>query len=435
MDDRFDFPEVRPGELTEPRRRLDREGFADRVRHQESLVPRRAQLSGQPFWKRAVSYLISLSRLTQTRRQADWVLPDEVAILRQATLGVAQEELAALTQDAATLADQILALADADARTRRNLAELEARTGQALVEEAGRREGLDRQRIDSERRLEERISTLQAELADARQELLFERATRQRAFSEFDRRLVLKAPAAGTEPFVAAEPPGPVGVQSLLDSFYFRLEARYRGSRQEIKQRLLVYRNDWRAARERTGSSGLVVDLGCGRGELVELLAQDGLRVLGVDLNDIQLEEARRHGCPVLHADALDYLQGLESGSVLAVFAIHVVEHIPFPALVRLMQEIARVLTRGGLVLFETPNPRNLIVGATTFHFDPTHIRPLPPEVLQVLLETVGFGQVETRPLHPSETLDYMVRHHGLDRHVANLLYGPQDYAALGVMA
>jgi len=98
------------------------------------------------------------------------------------------------------------------------------------------------------------------------------------------------------------------------------------------------------------------------------------------------------------------------------------------------MQEVARVLMKGGVAVFETPNPRNLIVGATTFHLDPTHVRPLPPEVLQILLETVGFGEVEQRPLHPSETLDYMVKHHNLDLHIATLLFGPQDYAAIGVM-
>jgi O-antigen chain-terminating methyltransferase len=221
----------------------------------------------------------------------------------------------------------------------------------------------------------------------------------------------------------------------LLESFYVLLEERYRGDRQEIKQRLLVYRNDLRAARERTALIGPVIDIGCGRGELLELLAEDGFQVIGVDSNDIQLEVARRHGGAVVQGDAIDYLRTLEADSVVAVTGIHIVEHIPFPDLIRLMLEVARVLRPGGVALFETPNPRNLIVGATTFHFDPTHIRPLPPEVLEILLETVGFAHVETRPLHPSDTLEYMVKERGLDRHVATLLYGPQDYAAVATMA
>ena len=84
-------------------------------------------------------------------------------------------------------------------------------------------------------------------------------------------------------------------------------------------------------------------------------------------------------------------------------------------------------------MIFETPNPRNLIVGAHTFNFDPTHIRPLPPEVLEILLETVGLSDIEIRPLHPSDTLDSMVNARRLDPHIATLLFGPQDYAILGV--
>ena len=408
MDERFDFPEIRPAEFVALRERLARESFAERVGHQESLIPRRAQLTGQPIGKRIISYLISVSRLTWTRRQTG-VLEDEIGALRQALVGVTGEDLSALAGKLAEVAGH----------------------GE---QEARQREALDRRRIDGERALERKIAALEDELAEVRRRLQFERLTRQRAFGDFDRRLA-QGVIRGAAESAPAAPETPAGVQSLLESFYHLLEDRHRGTREEIKQRLLVYRNDWRAARDRVGADGPVIDIGCGRGELVELLVEDGLRAIGIDSSEVQLEAARQHGCPVVRADALDYLRGLKSGSVLAVSAIHVVEHIPFPALAQLLLEVARVLAPGGLALLETPNPRNLIVGATTFHFDPTHIRPLPPEVLQILLETVGFSEVETRPLHPSPTLEHMVRNHGLDRHLANLLFGPQDYAALGVMA
>ena len=129
----------------------------------------------------------------------------------------------------------------------------------------------------------------------------------------------------------------------MLETFYYRLEERYRGSRDEIKQRLLVYRNDLRAARERTGASGLVVDIGCGRGELLEVLAEDKFQAIGVDFNPIQLDAARRQGLAVVEADALDYLRGLADQSVLAVTGIHIIEHIPFPELASVMQQVVRV--------------------------------------------------------------------------------------------
>ncbi len=264
-----------------------------------------------------------------------------------------------------------------------------------------------------------------------------ERASRQRAFTDFERRLAIRGLRPASEPQPdkeSAGAPSATSVQSALESFYFLLEDRYRGSREEIKQGLLVYRNDLRSARDRTGFAGPVIDIGCGRGELLEMLREDGFQGIGVDANDTQLETARNHGGAVVHGDAFEYLRSLDAGSVLAVTGIHIVEHIPFRDLVRLMQEVVRVLQHGGVAIFETPNPRNLIVGATTFNLDPTHIKPLPMEVLQVLLETVGFEQIEIRPLHPSDTLESMVKYNNMDRHLATLLFGPQDYAIVGVI-
>ena len=295
----------------------------------------------------------------------------------------------------------------------------------------------ERLAADVARSVERERATFGERIDDIDRRLRLERLTRQRAFTDFDRRLTLTAMRTGSQ----ISPPAPSdsgpllpGVQSLLESFYFLLEERYRGTREEIKQRLLIYRNDLRAARDRTGTNGPIIDIGCGRGELLEMLRDDGFQAIGVDSNDTQLEIARRHGVAVVHGDASHYLRTLGDDSVLAVTGIHVVEHIPFTDLVRLMQEVSRVLKSGGVAIFETPNPRNLIVSGTTFHLDPTHVRPLPFEVMQVLLETVGFGEVIQRPLHPSDTLDYMVKQHNLDKRIATLLFGPQDYAAIALM-
>jgi O-antigen chain-terminating methyltransferase len=404
LDNRFNLPEDARADLVAFKQRIEKLDF-EHSSIREALAPPRPRYVQQSLWGKFNSLLVSLARLTDTRRRVE-AMEDEAANFRQAVMTVVGDEF---TKAVVQLVEQ-RAIAGADALSRES-----SQLRDTLREEY--------------KQLKERADGLE-------QALNFERLTRQKAFTDFDRRLTLKREAA---PVNAASdettaPARPVGVESLLETFYYRLEERYRGSRDEIKQRLLIYRNDLRAARERTGASGLVVDIGCGRGELLEVLAEDKFQAIGVDFNPIQLDAARRQGVTVVEADALDYLRGLADQSVLAVTGIHIIEHIPFPQLVNVMQEVVRVLKKGGIAIFETPNPHNLIVGATTFYFDPTHIRQLPPEVMQILFEATGFSQVETRPLHPYENFDYIVKHHNINPDVAMLLFGPQDYAVIGVM-
>ncbi len=404
MDNRFNLPEDARADLVAFKQRIEQLNFENPSIREAQTPPRPRHVQQSP-WGKFNSLLVSLARLTDTRRRVE-AMEDEAANFRQAVMTVVGEEF---SKAVIQLVEQ-RAIAGAS----------------ALDRESGQLRDTIREEYT---RLKERADELE-------QALNFERLTRQKAFTDFDRRLTLKsatapANAAGEE---TTAPARPVGLESLLETFYYRLEERYRGSRDEIKQRLLVYRNDLRAARERTGASGLVVDIGCGRGELLEVLAEDQFQAIGVDFNPIQLDAARRQGLAVVEADALDYLRGLADQSVLAVTGIHIIEHIPFPQLASVMQQVVRVLKKGGIAIFETPNPHNLIVGATTFHFDPTHVRQLPPEVMQILLEATGFSQVETRPLHPYENFDYIVKHHNINPDVAMLLFGPQDYAVIGVM-
>lgn len=404
MDNRFNLPEDARADLAAFKQRIEQLDFED-PSIREALTPPRPRFVQQSLWGKFNSLLVSLGRLTDTRRRVE-AMEDEAANFRQAVMTVVGEEF---TKAVIQLVEQ-RAIAGASA--------------------------LDRESSQLRDTLREEYARLKERADGLEQALNFERLTRQKAFTDFDRRLTMKtatAPANAASEGPTA-PARPVGLESLLETFYYRLEERYRGSRDEIKQRLLIYRNDLRAARERTGASGLVVDIGCGRGELLEVLAEDKFQAIGVDSNPIQLDAARRQGLAVAEADALDYLRGLADQSVLAVTGIHFIEHIPFPQLAAVMQQVVRVLKKGGIAIFETPNPHNLIVGATTFYFDPTHVRQLPPEVTRILLEATGFSQVETRPLHPYENFDHIVKHHNINPDVAMLLFGPQDYAVIGVM-
>jgi len=181
------------------------------------------------------------------------------------------------------------------------------------------------------------------------------------------------------------------------DHLYNAFEDLQRGSYAEIQSRLGVYLDDMPT------SDDPVIDIGCGRGEWLDLLKQKGIAAYGVDNNPDVAERAAARELDVRTADALDHLASVPDRSVAAVTAFHVAEHLPLEALIGLIDGALRVLRPGGKLILETPNPANLTVGATTFWLDPTHIRPLPSDLLAFLVSSRGFGDVEVRPLPRSE--------------------------------
>lgn len=178
--------------------------------------------------------------------------------------------------------------------------------------------------------------------------------------------------------------------EHALDSLYVAFENRFRGSTDDIAKRLLRYLPIFRHSGA-VAAGGEVLDIGCGRGEWLSLLKNSNVRGRGVDLNASMVAEARARGLEVLEGDAVDHLRGLPGDHLAAVTGFHIVEHLPFALLVRLFDEAYRALQPGGFVLFETPNPENLVVGACTFNYDPTHIRALPPDLLRFLAEARGY--------------------------------------------
>jgi SAM-dependent methyltransferase len=226
----------------------------------------------------------------------------------------------------------------------------------------------------------------------------------------------------------------PDRLDRLLEAFYARFEDRFRGSREEIKARaaygLAVARDAGAGTIERP-----IVDLGCGRGEWLELLTEQGLAGRGVDSNLAMVTESRERGLDVVEMDALAYLRALPDQSCGAVTAFHLIEHLPFPTLIAMVDEIARVLLPGGVTILETPNPQNLLVGACTFYIDPTHRRPVHPETMRFLAEARGLTRVDIRYLHPMEGPGFPEDERGLASRLNEYLHGPQDFAVLGYRA
>lgn len=241
--------------------------------------------------------------------------------------------------------------------------------------------------------------------------------------------------SAGADPLHQDEErsglPASEGFQAFKDDFYHRLENRYRGSPEEIARRLRIYLPDVEAAVLRTGHKP-VMDIGCGRGEWLGLLSDVGIEAFGIDTNAVQLDEARRQGRDVRHGDAVDFLSESADASLSVISAHHLIEHLPFDIVAWIVREAMRVLAPGGLLLFETPNPANVLVGATTFHTDPTHLKPMPAPVMEVLLETAGFHPVELRNLHPHERFEEFLGKRDFNNDLASLMFGPQDLAVLG---
>lgn len=164
---------------------------------------------------------------------------------------------------------------------------------------------------------------------------------------------------------------------SEIDTFYRDFEARHRGGRNLILDRLRVY-EPFVAPLAAEGDAR-ALDLGCGRGEWLELLEDWGVKARGVDLDDGMLSEARDRDLLVERADALEALRAVPDGDLAIVSAFHLAEHLPFDVLRALVKQASRALRPGGILILETPNPENPSVGLLSFHMDPTHLKPLPP--------------------------------------------------------
>ena len=190
------------------------------------------------------------------------------------------------------------------------------------------------------------------------------------------------------------------------ESFYRDFEDRFRGPRELIKSRLRVYL-PFALPLKTIYEEGKIVDLGCGRGEWLELMSENGFMAQGVDLDDGMIAACYANGLRVIKGEAILHLQKLQDESVALVSGFHIIEHISFDALRTLISEAHRVLKPGGLLILETPNPENLLVGTSSFYLDPTHQRPVPPELLYFLTEYYGFARNKILRLQESPSLSY----------------------------
>lgn len=222
------------------------------------------------------------------------------------------------------------------------------------------------------------------------------------------------------------------GLEAFLGQVLHRLELRQIGSSEERRARFRPLLADVKAAVSRCGRLP-ILDLGCGTGDWLAYLQGESLKARGVEVDAAAAKEARDRGLEVEEADAVSALEKAEDESLSVISALGLLEYLPFDQAACIVREAQRVLAPGGLLLVETPDARNLQIGATAFHADPNRTRLLPEQVLEVLFETAGFDPIEARRLNAHPRFDEFLAKPDMNDELAFLLFGPRDLAMLGI--
>jgi SAM-dependent methyltransferase len=220
-----------------------------------------------------------------------------------------------------------------------------------------------------------------------------------------------------------------------IESFkYVGFEDQFRGSATVIRQRLQDYVPLFAAQQD-------VLDIGCGRGEFLDLLRHHGVRAQGLDINHEMVEVCRQRGLAASEGDALGYLQTLADESLGGIFAAQVVEHLEPDYLVRLLQRAADVLRPGGVLVLETVNVACWFAFFQSYVRDITHVRPLHPDTLAYFVRASGFPHVDVEfrsPYPESHKLQHVpggdAWHYAVNANVDklnSLLFTHLDYAVV----
>jgi len=241
---------------------------------------------------------------------------------------------------------------------------------------------LERNAIDVQKRLWADLERIRLEYERLIHSEL--RTMRQRA------EITASAGAAGGPPAEAS-----CARSAAADFDYGRFAERFRGPEEYVRQGQQMYRRCFEGREN-------VLDIGCGRGEFLELMREAGVGARGIDLSQESVAICRHKGLEAERADLYVYLENLPEASLDGIFCSQVIEHLPPERLPEMLKLCASRLRRNGAIAIETPNPECLAIFATHFYLDPTHTRPVPPALLAFYLEEFGIGRIEVHRLSPA---------------------------------
>ncbi len=234
-------------------------------------------------------------------------------------------------------------------------------------------------------------------------------------------RLIRQRAVTPVQPGIA--PAQPPAAEPALAFDYGRFAERFRGSEDYVKSGQRFYLPYFANCKE-------VLDIGCGRGEFLDLMREAGVAARGIDLSAESVNLCRQKGLNAEVADLFTYLDALPGASLDGIFSAQVVEHLPASRLPEMIRLAAQKLTRGGVLAIETPNPQCLAIFATHFYLDPTHVRPIPQALLSFYMEENGMGHIEVHPRSPA--IESMPALASLPDDFRDTFFGGLDYAIIG---